>query len=80
MQKAVEHTLRFLSDMRFSKATWDYTLVCFAGNKRVTRHELEGDPRWHAAKCRWYELELLLESEVGLCDPNNPKKIFRPRS
>jgi len=80
MQKAVEYTTRFLSDMRFSRATWDYTLVCYAGNRRVTRHELEQDLRWHSAKCRWYELELLLESELGLFDPDNPKKISRYRS
>ena len=72
----LETVIRFLRDTGFEKASWGTDLVCYSRGKRIARPQIEHQ---YMLKCRWYELEMLLDQELGMCDPEHPRWFFKDK-
>lgn len=75
---AVDSVVRFLKEHSFDKAEWSTDLICYSKGKKRTRHEAETSGLYDL-KCHWYDLELFLEKEIGMYNPERPKVFFKEK-
>lgn len=75
---AIEAIIRFLREHNFDRGVWSTDLVCYSHGNRITRHSVERNGEYEL-KCHWYELELFLERELGLVDPERPKIFYKEK-
>lgn len=78
MYKSTDDVVRFLRENNFERGAWSTDLICFYQGEKITRARVESEG-YFDMKCHWYELELQLEEELGMYDPDRPRVFYRDK-
>lgn len=76
--QAIDAVVRFLRSFGLDRAEWGTDLICYHGGRKLTSAIVEQEGHYDM-KRYWYELEIFLTQEIGMFDPERPRRFSKDR-